>query len=73
MNRVTNVVCGPCQLGKQTRHVHVKTNKIATSQPLELIHMDLMGPMRTATLAGKRYIFVMVDDYTRFTWVAFLR
>ena len=35
--------------------------------------MDLMGPMRTENLRGKKYILVMVDDYSRYAWVAFLR
>nr|GEW26611.1 putative ribonuclease H-like domain-containing protein [Tanacetum cinerariifolium] len=35
--------------------------------------MDLYGPMRVQTISGKRYILVIVDDYSRFTWVKFLR
>ena len=35
--------------------------------------MDLIGPMRTKSLGGKKYILVMVDDYSRYAWVAFLR
>ena len=35
--------------------------------------MDLMRPMRTESLGGKKYILVMVDDYSRYAWVAFLR
>ena len=35
--------------------------------------MDLMGPMRIESLGGKKYILVMVDDYSRYAWVAFLR
>ena len=44
-----------------------------TSKPLELSHMDLMGPMRTESLGDKKYILVMVDDFSRYAWVAFLR
>ncbi|GJY84355.1 retrovirus-related pol polyprotein from transposon TNT 1-94 [Tanacetum coccineum] len=40
---------------------------------LELIHMDLCGPMRVASINGKKYIIVIVDDYSRYTWVYFLR
>ncbi|GJU95852.1 retrovirus-related pol polyprotein from transposon TNT 1-94 [Tanacetum coccineum] len=39
---------------------------------LELLHMDLCGPMRVASINGKRYILVIVDDYSRYTWVYFL-
>nr|GFB16697.1 integrase, catalytic region, zinc finger, CCHC-type, peptidase aspartic, catalytic [Tanacetum cinerariifolium] len=41
-------------------------------QRLDLIHMDLCGPMRIASINGKRYILVIVDDYSRYTWVHFL-
>ena len=46
---------------------------IATSQCLKLLHVDLMGPIRTESLGGKRYIMVIVDDFLRYTWVEFLR
>ena len=35
--------------------------------------MDLMGPTRIESLGGKRYIMVVVDDFTRYTWVILLR
>nr|GFC41541.1 retrovirus-related Pol polyprotein from transposon TNT 1-94 [Tanacetum cinerariifolium] len=40
---------------------------------LQLLHMDLCGPMRISSINGKRYILVIVDDYSRYTWVQFLR
>ncbi|GKD06436.1 retrovirus-related pol polyprotein from transposon TNT 1-94 [Tanacetum coccineum] len=40
---------------------------------LNLIHMDLCGPMRVASINGKKYILVIVDDYSRYTWTLFLR
>nr|GFC51316.1 hypothetical protein [Tanacetum cinerariifolium] len=42
-------------------------------QRLHLLHMDLCGPMRIASINGKRYILLIVDDYSRYTWVHFLR
>ena len=39
---------------------------------LSILHLDLFGPSRIASLNGKHYVFVIVDDYTRFTWVIFL-
>nr|GFA77704.1 retrovirus-related Pol polyprotein from transposon TNT 1-94 [Tanacetum cinerariifolium] len=42
-------------------------------EKLYLLHMDLCGPMRTESVNGKKYILVIVDDYSRFTWVKFLR
>ena len=73
LSRVSNVVCGPCQLGKQTKAKHLSTQTSTTSRPLELLHLDLMGPTRTESLGGKRYIMVAVDDFTRYTWVILLR
>ena len=60
-------------MGKQTKAIHHKVNVIATSRCLELLHVDLMGPTRTESLGGKRYIMVIVDDFSRYTWVEFLR
>ena len=65
LSRVSNMVCGPCQLGKQTKAKHPGTQKFATSKPLELLHLDLMGPTRTESLGGKRYILVVVDDFVK--------
>ena len=73
LNRVNNVVCGPCQLGKQTKAKYLGTQTSTTSRPLKLLHLDLMGLTRIESLGGKRYIMVMVDDFTRFTWVILLR
>ncbi|GJW07041.1 retrovirus-related pol polyprotein from transposon TNT 1-94 [Tanacetum coccineum] len=41
-------------------------------EKLYLLHMDLCGPMRVASVNGKKYILVIMDDYSRFTWVKFL-
>jgi hypothetical protein len=46
---------------------------ILTSRNLELLHMDLMGPTRIASLGGRKYILVIVDDYSWYTWVCLLR
>ena len=73
LSRMSNVVCGPCQLRKQTKAKHLSTQTSVTSRPLELLHLDLMGPTRTKSFGGKSYIIVVVDDFTRYTWVIFLR
>ena len=73
LSRVSNVVCGPCQLRKQTKAKHLGIQTFATSRPLKLLHLDLMGPTRTKSLGGKRYIMVVVDNFTRYTWVILLR
>jgi len=69
----SNEVCGPCQIGKQKKVSHKVLQQISTTQVLELLHMDLMGPMQVESIAGKKYVFVCVDDYSRYTWVDFIR
>ena len=67
LSRMSNVVCGPCQLGKQTKAKHPSTHTSATSRPLEPLHLDFIGQTRTESLGGKRYIMVVVDNFTRYT------
>ena len=66
-------VCGECQIGKQTKMSHQKLRHDTTSRVLELLHMDLMGPMQVESLGGKKYAYVVVDDFSRYTWVNFIR
>ena len=73
LSRMNNVVCGPCQLGKQTKTKHPSTQTSATSRPLELPHLDFISPTRTESLSGKRYIMVVVDNFTRYTRVILLQ
>ena len=72
LSKVSNVVYGPCQLGKQMKAKHLGTTS-ATSRPLELLHLNLMGPTRIESLGRKRYIMVVVDDFTTYNWVILLR
>ena len=71
--KVEKKVCGPCQMGKQTKSNHPKVNVVATSHLLELLHLDLMGPTRIESMGGKRYMMVVFDDFSRYSWVEFLR
>lgn len=65
-------VCPSCAVGKIKRTSH-KLKKIPhTLAPLHLIHMDLCGPMKIQSRNGKKYILVIVDDFSRYTWVKFL-
>ena len=49
------------------------TGWVPSTRVLELVHMDLMGPMQVKSIVGKRYVYVCVDDFFRFNWVNFLR
>ena len=60
-------------MGKQVKSKHPSVIDVQTLRPLELLHIDLMGLARVLSLGGKRYILVVVDDFTRCTWVVLLR
>ncbi|RLM61403.1 hypothetical protein C2845_PM14G03300 [Panicum miliaceum] len=51
---------------------HRPKNITTTTRPLELLHMDLFGPVAYISIGGNKYGFVIVDDYSHFTWVFFL-
>ncbi|GKE17734.1 retrovirus-related pol polyprotein from transposon TNT 1-94 [Tanacetum coccineum] len=61
------------ELGKSKKSSHQSKFEDTNQEKLYLLHMDLYGPMRVASINGKSYILVIVDDYSRFTWVKFLR
>ncbi|GKC96006.1 integrase, catalytic region, zinc finger, CCHC-type containing protein [Tanacetum coccineum] len=58
---------------KGSRSTNLYTISIDDMKVLHTLHMDLCGPMRVQSIKGKKYILVIVDDYSRFTWVKFLR
>nr|GEU51489.1 hypothetical protein [Tanacetum cinerariifolium] len=70
---VKDHLCSSCELGKAKRKsFHTKITSSSKRQ-LQLLHIDLFGPMRVASINGKRYLLVIVDDYSRYTWTHFLR
>ncbi|GKE92585.1 retrovirus-related pol polyprotein from transposon TNT 1-94, partial [Tanacetum coccineum] len=70
---VKDHLCSSCELGKAKRKTfHTKTTSSLKRQ-LQLLHMDLCGPMRVESINGKKYVLVIVDDYSRYTWTHFLR
>ncbi|GJV81450.1 retrovirus-related pol polyprotein from transposon TNT 1-94 [Tanacetum coccineum] len=70
---VKDQLCSSCEVGKAKRS-SFKTKVVPSSKGrLNLIHMDLCGPMRVASINRKKYILVIIDDYSRYTWTLFLR
>ena len=67
-----NRISEACQFGKQIKTSLKNKNHVATTKPLQLLNMNLFGLSRCASLSGKYYAFVIVDDYSRYTWVLFL-
>nr|GEW50767.1 retrovirus-related Pol polyprotein from transposon TNT 1-94 [Tanacetum cinerariifolium] len=66
-------LCPSCEQGKSKRASHPPKPVPNSRQMLHLLYMDLCGPMRMASINGKQYVLVIVDDYSRYTWVQFLR
>ncbi|GKC97038.1 retrovirus-related pol polyprotein from transposon TNT 1-94 [Tanacetum coccineum] len=66
-------LCSACAMAKSKKKPHKPKSKDTNQEKLYLLHMDLCGLMRVASVNGKKYILVIVDDYSRFTWVKCLR
>ncbi|GKB06563.1 retrovirus-related pol polyprotein from transposon TNT 1-94 [Tanacetum coccineum] len=66
-------LCYSCALGKAKRKsFHIKTTP-SSKRRLQLLHMDLCGPMWVESINGKKYVLVIIDDYSIYTWTHFLR
>nr|GEV32456.1 copia protein [Tanacetum cinerariifolium] len=61
-------LCSACAMGKSTKKSHKPKSEDTNQEKLYLLYMDLCGPMRVESVNGKKYILVIVDDYSRFTW-----
>ncbi|GFS66671.1 retrovirus-related Pol polyprotein from transposon TNT 1-94 [Trichonephila clavipes] len=57
--------CIPCKLAKSKRVSFKKTGAVRSKRPLELLHMDLCGPMPTESQGGNKYFLSIIDDYSR--------
>ncbi|KAK2970863.1 hypothetical protein RJ640_022305 [Escallonia rubra] len=66
-------LCEACLVGKQHRHSFPKESIARAKAPLELIHTDVCGPIDPASLGKNRYFLLFIDDYSRKTWVYFLK
>src|SRR3954469_24443626 len=62
-------VCMACVEGKMHDSPHKRKTIVSSKRILELLHVDLFGPPSHASLGGKKYCLVIVDDYSRYTWV----
>ncbi|GJV16827.1 retrovirus-related pol polyprotein from transposon TNT 1-94 [Tanacetum coccineum] len=66
-------LCSSCELWKAKRKsFHTKTTP-SSNRRLQLLHMNLCGLMRVESINGKKYVLIIVDDYSRYTWTHFLR
>ncbi|KAJ9557780.1 LOW QUALITY PROTEIN: hypothetical protein OSB04_012394 [Centaurea solstitialis] len=66
-------LCSACKMGKLKRSSHKTKSDPSFDQPLQMLHVDLCGPIAVQSLNEKKYILVLVDEFSRFTWVEFAR
>nr|GFA73517.1 hypothetical protein [Tanacetum cinerariifolium] len=66
-------LCSSCELGKAIRKSFQTKTTSSSKIRLQLLHMDLCGPMQVESINGRKYVLVIVDDYSRYTWTHFLR
>jgi hypothetical protein len=64
--------CSACQASRQVANTHLTKAFMSTSRVLELLHMNLFGPTTYKSLCGNLYCLVIVDNYSRYTWIFFL-
>lgn len=68
----TNTLCKKYHMGNQTM-TRLKNKEYSTTKPLKLIHTNLCKCTWTRGWNGERYFMLLVDDYSRTTWVTFLK
>lgn len=66
-------ICGEGMRGKQVKGSHKKIPRNNTSRPLDLLHMDLMGPIHTESKGRKKYILVVIDNFSKYSFVSSLK
>jgi hypothetical protein len=68
----SDLICAPCHHGKMIASSHSLVNTIMTERPRQLLHMGTISPSRVRSMGDKWYVLVIVDDYSRYSWVFFL-
>nr|GEV28428.1 retrovirus-related Pol polyprotein from transposon TNT 1-94 [Tanacetum cinerariifolium] len=66
-------LCSASSLRKSKKYTHKAKFDESIQEKLYMMHMDLCVPMKIESIIEKKYILVIVDDYSWFTWVKFLR
>ena len=65
--------CEGCVQGKQHRNAFLKDGGTRANKPLEIVHSDVCGPMRTTSIGGSRYFLTFIDDFLRKVWLYTLK
>ena len=66
-------ICRSCMAGKQHRNPFPQASHFRATRPLELVYMDICGPIMPSTLGGSRHFLLIVDDFSRLMWVSMLK
>ena len=64
--------CVDCSRGELSRFSFQRKNIVSTTTPLQLLHMDLCGLMRIQSYDDNRYVYMIIDEFIRYTWIVFL-
>jgi hypothetical protein len=65
-------LCRACHASKQVGALHHAKNIMTITRQLKMLHIDLFGPIAYISIDSNKYDLVIIDDYSRFTWVFFL-
>jgi hypothetical protein len=68
----SDLACAPCCHGKMIVVSHSLINIVMNEHPGQLLHIDIVGSSRVHSMGGKWYVLVIIDDYSRYSWVFFL-
>jgi transposase InsO family protein len=68
----TDTVCAGCQFGK-AHQLPYQQSKYRAKEPLELVHSDVFGPIKQASISGSKYMVTFIDDFSRYVWVFFMK
>jgi hypothetical protein len=67
----SDIICAPCRHGKMIVASHSLINTMIAEHPVQLLHMNTVGPSRVCSMGGKWYVLIIVDDYSCYSWVLF--
>jgi transposase InsO family protein len=69
----SDLVCAPYRHGNMIAASHSPVNTMMTKHPGQLLYMDTIVPFRVRSMGGKWYVLVIVDDYSRYSWIFFFQ
>lgn len=68
----TDIICAGCQFGK-AHQLPYQQSKHRANESLELVHLDVFGPIKQASISDAKYMVTFIDDFSRFVWVLFMK